>query len=174
MGISRSLVWCQLFWLDLRDSSSANRSSKLRDALPSTPAVFFPAFSWVTWRIASSLAEVDFRISFCSDRAFRLSPAWTALNTRFCCRLNKSLRNCFHGNFFQDSRFFATVSNHALTPKNVFWTAQPNYRLSYPTQRVSVSRLTYLRFDLLKTFDSFFFVPQIRLFCTVRWNQFNH
>jgi len=36
----------------------------LRDFLPSIPAVFLPALSCVTCRIASSLADLDFRISF--------------------------------------------------------------------------------------------------------------
>lgn len=69
------------------------------------PAVFLPLFSCVTWRIANHLAARDVRISFCKDRAFDLSPTWTALNTRFC-RRNKPWRNCLHFRFIHDSVIF--------------------------------------------------------------------
>jgi hypothetical protein len=48
---------------------------------------------------------LDFRISFWSDRALRLSPAWTALNTRFYSR-NKFFWNFFQLRFFHSSLAF--------------------------------------------------------------------
>jgi hypothetical protein len=113
MGISRN-PWCfQLLASVLSFSLSWNLCSNVSAVFPSIPAVFFPAFSCVTWRIASNLAAVDFRISFCRDLALRLSPTWTALYTRFC-RRNRLRRNFFQGNVFQDSRLVVSVSNHAL------------------------------------------------------------
>jgi hypothetical protein len=113
IGIERNF-WCfQLLLLALSSSLRASLSSNVSEAFPSIPAVFLPAFSWVTWRIANILAAVDFRISFWRDFALGLSPTWIALYTRFC-RRNKLRRNFFHGNVFQDSRFVAVVSNHAL------------------------------------------------------------
>ena len=69
-------------------------------------------FSFLTWFDPSFLsltvkhdhiARLAFEnISFCKDRALRISPARTAFQTRLCNR-NKFCRNFFQGNFFQDS-----------------------------------------------------------------------
>lgn len=76
MGIFLSLLWFQVWAFCLSNTSSSNLSLKFREALPSTPAVFLPLFSWVTWRIASNLALRDFSISFWRLLALFRSPSW--------------------------------------------------------------------------------------------------
>ena len=105
IGIERNF-WCfQLLLFVLSSSLSVSLSLNVSGAFISIPAVFLPAFSWVTWCIANILAAVDFRISFWRDFALGLSPTWIALNTRFC-RRNKSFLYCFQGNLFQYSLAF--------------------------------------------------------------------
>ena len=145
MGISLS-PWCfQLFAFSLRFSSSSNRSLILRTVLPSIPAVFLPALSWVTWRIAKSLADFERIISFCKDRALRISPARTAFQTRFCNR-NKFLRNFFHGSFLQDSLLSFLMCLIMIYSRLFVLSSSDQLRSVLPLAWVSDARLSYLGF----------------------------
>lgn len=117
LGIGISLSFPCLHWCTevFRISSSSSLFWGDRDALPSTPAVFLPAFNWVTWRIASNLALRDFSISFCKFNArFRSEPR-IAFHNRIC-RRNKSFLS-FRG-WVVFPKFtmsvISHVSNHAL------------------------------------------------------------
>ncbi len=149
---------------------------KLRDFIPSIPAVFFPAFSCDTCRTASNLAALDFRISFCRFLARRLSPAWMALNNLLCNR-KRFFLSFFQGIFFQSS-LYSVLLPMCLTmiySVNRFLFASKQLRFVLPESRdFSITpvptQVSTISWDSLIRFYSF--RPMID--CPFRWNHFDY
>jgi hypothetical protein len=136
----------------------------VRDLIPSTPAVFLPAFSCDTCRTASNLAAVDFRISFCRFFARTVSPSRIALNN-LVCRRNRLRRIFFQGSFLQSSLSLLGLCLTILYSRNRFLIASTQLRAVLPRIREFRFSSSLPRFSTFpETLILFLFVPSVRLF----------